>query len=231
MRIDRFIAKKLQMSSRTARHEILAGKVTANRAVLTDWSIEVCRFDEIWYEGDQIQAATSRVHLMLNKPVGVVSATTDTEHQTVIDLIDHPQSASLHLAGRLDRSSSGLILLTNDGRWSERLMHPTQKVAKVYRVETRTPIPASAVRAFERGFHFASEGIVTQPANLEILNAHLARVTIHEGRYHQIKRMFHRVDGIRLKSLHRESIGRIQLPQDLDSGAWRELRADEIEFD
>jgi 16S rRNA pseudouridine516 synthase len=145
----------------------------------------------------------------------------------VLDLIDAPAKDELHLAGRLDRASSGLLLLTNDGRWSKRLMAAETKVAKVYRVETLETIPAGAVEAFAQGFHFATEGVTTLPATLELLDDRRARVTLHEGRYHQVKRMFHRV-GCRVITLHRESIGGLQLPENLRPGAWRALEPDEI---
>jgi 16S rRNA pseudouridine516 synthase len=106
-------------------------------------------------------------------------------------------------------------------------MDPTSKVAKVYRVGTRDPIPESAIQAFAEGFHFHTENLVTLPAALEILSSHEALLTLHEGRYHQVKRMFHRI-GNRVTSLHRESIGGIELPQDLPPGAWRALTEREI---
>jgi 16S rRNA pseudouridine516 synthase len=143
-------------------------------------------------------------------------------HPTVIDLIDHPQRGELHLVGRLDRSSTGLMLLTNDGRWSKLLMHPKGHVPKVYEVETTSDIPEDAVQAFADGFEFPTEGIHTQPAQLELLGARTARVTLHEGRYHQIKRMFYRV-GTQVSRLHRISIGPYVLPSDLSPGAWREI--------
>ncbi len=164
---------------------------------------------------------------MLHKPVGVVSATTDAEHRTVIDLIDDPDRGSLHLVGRLDRSTSGLMLLTNDGRWSKALMDPARKVPKVYHVETRDPIPADAVEKFAAGFHFHTENLTTKPAVLEILGEREARLTLHEGRYHQVKRMFHRI-GNRVVNLHRQRIGSLVLGGDLPPGQWRALTPAEI---
>lgn len=165
---------------------------------------------------------------MLHKPGGVLSATTDKTHRTVLDLIDHPDKATLHLAGRLDRSSTGLVLLSNDGAWSESLTLPARKVEKSYLVETNRPIPPEAVIRFAEGFFFATEGITTLPARLEILAPDRARVILQEGRYHQIKRMFHRLDGIQLRSLHRERIGPFTLPDDLPPGRWRSLQAREL---
>jgi 16S rRNA pseudouridine516 synthase len=101
-------------------------------------------------------------------------------------------------------------------------------VPKVYQLETHEPIPPTAVEAFARGFYFHTEDIHTLPATLEITGPRQARVTLHEGRYHQIKRMFHRL-GCRLTSLHRESIGQLQLPDSLPVGAWRALTPEEIQ--
>ncbi|MBC8127185.1 MAG: pseudouridine synthase, partial [Gloeobacteraceae cyanobacterium ES-bin-144] len=138
-----------------------------------------------------------------------------------------PDKASLHLVGRLDRSTSGLVLLTNDGRWSKSLMSPARKVPKVYLVETCDPISPDAIEAFARGFYFHTEDLTTLPAKLEILAERKARLTLHEGRYHQVKRMFHRI-GNRVTALHRESVGGIALPGDLLAGQWRNLTADEV---
>ena len=188
---------------------------------------EVNRFSKVELDGAVIRKPERLLHLMLNKPVGVVSATVDAEHRTVIDLIDDPDKASLHLVGRLDRNTTGLVLLTNDGTWSKALMAPSRKVPKVYLVETRDPIPREAVAAFAKGFHFHTEDLTTLPATLEILAERRARLTLHEGRYHQVKRMFHRT-GNRVTALHRERIGGIALPDGLAPGDWRFLTNLEI---
>ena len=159
---------------------------------------------------------------MLHKPSGIVSATHDPAHRTVIDLIDDPDRETLHLAGRLDRSTTGLMLLTNDGAWSKRITEKAFGITKTYLVQTRDPMDPAIVRDFARGFYFATENITTQPAELTLLDSHHARLTLSEGRYHQIKRMFHRVQN-RVTALHREAIGPIQLPHDLPPGHWRPL--------
>jgi 16S rRNA pseudouridine516 synthase len=228
MKLEKFIAKRLGIGRREARLRLLDGRVSIEGIVTTGHCHEVSRFDEIVCDGACLQPSRARLYLMLHKPVGVLSATKDTIHHTVLDLIDHPNKESLHLAGRLDRSSSGLVLLSNDGPWSEALTIPGRKVGKEYLVETDRPIPHEAISLFAAGFHFATENIMTLPATLEILAPTCARVTLHEGRYHQIKRMFHRVDGIRLRSLHRERIGPITLPDDLAPGAWRPLSPMEV---
>src|SRR5690606_23746504 len=120
---------------------------------------------------------------------GVVSATKDQQHTTVVDLLDVPNREQLHIVGRLDFNSTGLLLLTNDGRWSRRLMTPQYKVIKVYRVSLGEPITEECVMAFASGIHFPYENITTKPATLKILDRFTAEVHLMEGRYHQIKRM------------------------------------------
>lgn len=222
MKLDRLLARHQGMGRKEARRRIAAGRVTVGDAVATRNELEVDRFTKVALDGQELRPAGRLLHLLLHKPVGVVSATSDSEHRTVIDLIDDPDRDQLHLAGRLDRFTSGLVLLTNDGRWSKRLMDPARKVAKVYRVETAETIEPSAIEAFARGFHFPTEDLVTRPALLELLGDKEARLTLHEGRYHQIKRMFHRVAN-RVTALHRESIGPYRLPADLAPGEWRAL--------
>jgi len=222
MRFDHFIARRLQVSERIAKTRIASGEFKIESCVCTDLQRKVTRFDEVTSVDTVIQSAIEPLYIALHKPAGILSATTDSEHNTVVDLIDHPDKYTLHLAGRLDRTSTGLILLTNDSDWSEALSLPDRKVAKVYLVETDRPIPESAVSQFAEGFYFASEETTTRPAQLDLLGPTAARVTLYEGRWHQIKRMFHRLDGIRMKSLHRESIGPYELG-DLASGDWKRL--------
>lgn len=230
MRFDHFISKQLQISERSAKTRIARGEFSVNGYADTNLQRRITRFDEVTSSEAVLQKSVEPLYIALHKPVGVVSATVDREHTTVVDLIDHPDKATLHLAGRLDRTSTGLILLTNDGSWSDALTQPDGKVEKVYLVGTDRPIPESAAERFAEGFDFSSEGIRTRPALLEKLGPTTARVTLHEGRWHQIKRMFHRLDGIRLTSLHRESIGRFRL-SGLEAGQWRRIESPfSIEF-
>lgn len=228
MKLDRLLAKHDSMGRNKARALIVTGRVRVNDFVMLRIDHEVDRFMKVELDAAVLQLPERLLHVMLHKPVGVVSATVDDEHPTVIDLIDDPDRHSLHLVGRLDRNTSGLILLTNDGRWSKALMNPSRKVPKVYRVETRDPIQQEAVATFAAGFHFHTEDLTTMPAQLEILGEREARLTLHEGRYHQIKRMFHRIAN-RVTRLHRESVGSLTLPVDLAPGEWRMLSKQEVE--
>jgi len=228
MKLDRLIAGHQSQGRQAAHHAIATRRVRVDGVVVTDSHHPVDRFMQVEMDDVLVQAADRALYLMLHKPVGILSATKDDQHPTVIDLIDDPDKHTLHIAGRLDRSTSGLVLLTNDGRWSKRLMAAEEKVPKVYLVETLNPISADAVESFARGFYFHTEDITTLPAELEILGEHCARLTLHEGRYHQVKRMFHRVEN-RVVKLHRESIGALVLPEDLPVGGWRELTREEVQ--
>lgn len=222
MKLDRFLAKHDALGGKTARRLLMEKRVRVDGRFVTNGTQEVDRFSRIELDAQVIQEPERALYLMLHKPVGYLSATIDDTHPTILDLIDDPDKHTLHIAGRLDRNSSGLVLLTNDGRWSKRLMAPHQKVPKVYLVETREPIAPEAVAAFAEGFYFHTEDLTTLPAELVILDDHHARLTLHEGRYHQVKRMFHRVHN-RVTRLHRESIGGLKLPEDLEVGRWRML--------
>jgi len=226
MKLDRLIARHRQMGRTTALRAIAARRVRVDGLVVVNGHVEVDRFLTVTLDEEPVQAAERGLYLLMHKPVGWLSATKDAQHPTVLDLIDDPNKETLHLAGRLDRSTSGLLILTNDGNWSKRLMAADFKVPKVYRVETDVPVPVDAVEAFERGFYFHTEDITTLPAKLEIIDECLSRVTLHEGRYHQVKRMFHRV-GCRVTALHRESIGVLRLPEDLKPGEWRPMKDEE----
>ncbi len=224
--IARLIARHTSTGGRTVHLLVAAGRVRVNGVVATRNQHEVDRFARVELDGEILQEATRALYIMLHKPTGILSATSDAAHSTVLDLIDDPDRHTLHLAGRLDRSTSGLMLLTNDGRWSKRVTDSSLRIPKVYRVTTLESIVGESVEAFARGFHFARENVQTLPASLEIMGKHEARVTLHEGRHHQIKRMFHFVNN-RVTRLHRESIGGLALPHDLAPGQWRELTPDE----
>jgi len=228
MRLDRFLTRRGTHSSREVLRLLVEKRVWIDRAVETSGLRKIDRFTRVELDGEILQAQEA-VYLMLHKPAGYLSATSDPQHPTVIDLIQHPLRGELHLAGRLDRASTGLLLLTNDGRWSKQVTEPREEVAKVYRVTTLEKIPAETAEIFAKGIYFAYENLTTRPAVLEVLGEREALLTIHEGRYHQVKRMFHAV-GNRVLSLHRERIGPLTLDASLPPGKIRALRLEEINF-
>ncbi|MBE0484381.1 MAG: 16S rRNA pseudouridine(516) synthase [Bacterioplanes sp.] len=220
-RLDRLLARTLQYPIKRVRLDIAQGKVRLDDDCCRDPSRLVHRFSLITYQGRVIQAQ-SPVYIMLHKPVGVVCATRDEQHQTVLDLIDHPQKHELHIVGRLDLNSSGLVLLTNDGRWSSALTDPQHKVPKVYEVRVENPLTPDYVSDFANGMYFAYEDITTASAELTLTSTYTARVVLTEGKYHQIKRMFGRFRNPVL-ALHRVAIGDHVLPAQLAAGEWSVL--------
>ncbi|MET0378109.1 MAG: 16S rRNA pseudouridine(516) synthase [Spongiibacteraceae bacterium] len=187
---------------------------------------KISAFCRVEVEGKTLQAREP-VYLMLHKPRGCVSATTDSKNPTVLDLIDLPAKEQLHLAGRLDFNTTGLLLLTNDGNWSSKIMLPHQKLPKTYRVETEEEITAEYVQKFAEGIYFRFENLTTLPAELKILSARSAELTIHEGRYHQIKRMFGFFQN-KVTGLHRLAMGNIVLDDKLSPGDYRHLTSAEV---
>lgn len=222
MKLWKYLAKHEGAGRRAALQWLTNGEVWLDAVPASngDGGVEIDDFQEIRLRDTVLQPARQRVFLMLHKPAGYVSATTDAQHPTVLDLVDHPQKNDLHLVGRLDRWSTGLLLLTNDGKWSANITQTGNEVPKVYYVRTAKPLTEADVAAFAAGFYFHTENITTRPARLEILEPQSARITLCEGRYHQLKRMFYRVEN-RVTSLHRESIGDWVLPTDLPEGQWR----------
>lgn len=227
MRLDRFLSKRPELNRQEVRHLLLAGRVRVDGRVIGDGRCEINGFNRIELDARLLQEGRPARYLMLHKPSGCVSATSDPQHRTVLDLLAEGERDDLHIAGRLDGNTTGLLLLTNDGQWSRRLTLPGSKLPKVYQVETAEPIGAEYIETFERGIYFAFEGLVTLPAQLEILGSHRARLTLVEGRYHQVKRMFGHFRN-RVTRLHRESIGPIRLDPALQPGEYRPLTQAEI---
>lgn len=225
-RLDRFISQHCAIKRADVRLLLAQGRVLLNGVVARDINQLVQAFDEVLFDGQILQAKQAR-YLMLHKPVGVVSATRDDEHKTVLDLLPEDLRADLHIAGRLDLNSSGLLLLSNDGRWSRRLSAPEHKVPKIYQVTLQNPLTEEYAPAFAAGMYFAYEDITTAPAQLRILSEYVAEVILSEGKYHQIKRMFGRFRNPVL-ALHRSAIGEIVLDKHLAPGQFRELTPAEI---
>lgn len=221
MRLDRLVGKWAGTGKRRTRELFEAGRVRFNGETVAEGGVAVGTFDRVEVDGKVLQNRVSR-YVILNKPTGVVSATVDQEHVTVIDLIDAEWAGELHLAGRLDRFTTGLVVLTNDSRYSEWLTLPGSKVGKVYLVEVDGEIGEEVVAAFQEGVAFEKEGITTAPAKVELLASNRCRLTIYEGKHHQVKRMFARFE-LKVVSLHREAVGELRLPDHLKAGEWREF--------
>lgn len=225
-RLDRFLSSELNIKRKDIRLMLAQGRVLVDGVIARDIQQAVDEFSHVTLDGDVLKDNRPS-YVMLHKPVGVVSATKDDKHKTVIDLLDREDSAELHIVGRLDLNTSGLVLLTNDGRWSRKLMSPESKVAKRYRVTLKNALSEDYIEAFAKGFYFEFEGITTQPAKLKLISEYIAEVTLIEGKYHQIKRMFGRFRNPVI-GLHRISVGNIILDPHLIPGMSRTLTVQEI---
>lgn len=226
-RLDRFLAQHCQISRKQVRLMLAQGRVKINSSVARNIEQVIDTFTHITLDNKVIQDNTA-YYVMLNKPVGVVSATKDEQHKTVLDLLEYPFKNELHIVGRLDLNTSGLVLLTNDSRWSERLTLPEHKVSKRYIVYLKNKLDEAYVNAFAEGMYFSFEDITTKSAKLTIIADYQAEVELTEGRYHQIKRMFGRFRNP-VTALHRASIGTVVLDSQLAAGQSRMLTLQEVE--
>ena len=227
MRVDRFLSNLPRFNRQQVRLLMVERRVKVDGQVVSDPHHEVREFSHVMVDNDVLQAGKPARYFMLHKPQGCVSATSDPQHRTVLDLLDEPDKGDLHIAGRLDFNTTGLLLITNDGQWSRRLTQPRTKLPKVYYVETEQAIGPQYAATFSAGLYFAFEDLTTQPADLQVLSPKSARLSIIEGRYHQVKRMFGHFDN-KVTRLHRERMGPLVLDEQLAPGQYRPLTEAEI---
>ena len=227
MRLDRYLTSVTSLSRKQARQQIRASSVRVNAEVRSDPRTHVRPDDCIELNGRPLRQAGLR-YFMLHKPADVVCANRDAHHVTAIDLISDADSDQLQIAGRLDKDTTGLLLLTDDGQWNHRLTSPRHEHPKVYEVETLRPINDETIASFAQGLLLAADERPTRPADLTRYDKHRARLVLREGRYHQVKRMFE-ASGNRVVKLHRSAIGSIILDETLAPGDYRPLTPQEVD--
>lgn len=226
MRLDKLVSHVTGLTRKEARALIKEGRIRVGGGLVRDAAFHVTPDIAVTLDGAPLGDAGPR-YFMLNKPQGVISATHDGEHETVINLLDEPHPEKLHIAGRLDIDTTGLVLITDDGAWSHRITHPGRGCRKVYRVWVDHDIDPALVDLFARGVMLHNETKPTLPAELLLLGGNECLLTLQEGRHHQVKRMFASVDN-RVTRLHRERVGDIVLDPALEPGEYRPLTAEEI---
>ena len=225
MRLDRRLSE-LALGTRKEVQEIVRrGRVQVNGVSVRDSGMHTEDTDVLCVDGKVLDARRER-HIMLNKPEGVLTAARDKKQRTVMDLLE-PVHASLSCmpVGRLDRDTTGLLLFTTDGELSHRLLSPARHVDKVYRAVTDLPLSPADVEVFSAGMDLGD--FVAAPAGLVIEDTHTATVTVHEGKFHQVRRMFEKV-GKTVVKLDRIAFGPLTLDTALARSAWRELADEEI---
>jgi len=227
MRLDKYLATHSEATRALAKMAIKSGRVLVNGAVEKNQGRKISPVDEVMVNG-QVLEVSGEVYLVMHKSAGIICATQDEEQDTVLDFLDGYTHKKLHVAGRLDKDTTGLVLITSDGKWSHRVTSPNYVCEKTYFVETVLPIQEAYVDEFAQGVVLKDEAKPTLPAALEILSTHSARLSLTEGRYHQVKRMFGAM-GNRVTKLHREVVGCVGL-EGLKEGEFRDLTEEEVRF-
>ena len=227
MRLDKFLSNNTPYSRSQIHKLIRLGDVRVNGNSKLKPEQKILTSDEVYLHNELI-AQRQPQYLMMHKPAGYVCATQDSDNPTVMDLLDEDFLDELQIVGRLDKDTTGLLLLTDDGQWNHRITAPVSHCKKTYKVDLAEAISPETSMQFQQGVLLDGEKKLTAPAKLEIINSHQAYLTISEGKYHQVKRMFAAV-GNHVTALHREKIGGLQLDPKLQAGEYRRLTEREKE--
>ena len=230
MRLDNLLAQE-KISRKAMKQALLKGEILVDGCLARSLAQNIdTGLQELLFRGQIIQGY-EHTYLMLHKPAGVVTANKDKELPTIMDLLSPDiQSDKLYAVGRLDRDTTGLLLLTDNGPLGFQLLHPQYHVDKTYQVEVNGLLTPDHIQAFQKGIVFL-DGTVCKPARLEILSASpshsQASITISEGKFHQVKKMFLSV-GVKVTSLKRTCFGSWSLDQNLQEGDYRPLNSQEL---
>jgi len=226
MRLDKYISQATSLTRSQAKKVISRGKVSGNTETIRNSAYKVSIDEAIYLDGKAITIRGPR-YIMLNKPQDFICSTVDEQLPSILNLIDVEKREQLFIAGRLDADTTGLALITDEGQWSHKITSPRKKCAKRYRVKLAEPLPENAIEQFQDGIQLKSENQPCLPAQLEVLSETEVLLTIREGKYHQVKRMFAAL-GNHVMALHREKVGQIELDPKLELGEWRYLTDQEV---
>jgi len=228
MRLDKFICKSTELTKIEAIQHIHLGEVSVNGEMARDEATQVHEDNTIKLNGARLKTRDFR-YILMHKPAGTICSNIDEVYPSLFNYLVVDNASELHIAGRLDADTTGLVLITDDGRWSFNITTPTRQCRKVYRVELSRALSIeqaeSIATRFKNGVQLQGEDGLTRPAKLEMISSNEVLLTITEGKFHQVKRMFSAV-GNRVVFLHREQIGEIRL--DVEVGQWRYLTEGEV---
>lgn len=233
IRLDKYLADMSIGTRSEVKRLIKKGMVRVDGEVVRKPEYKIDEVKDSVFVGDRQVSYVKAEYYMLNKPAGVVSATEDSLHRTVIDLIDSRVRKDLFPVGRLDIDTEGLLIITNDGALSHRLLSPKKHVNKTYFARISGRVTGRTIEQFAEGLNIGTEEKpeITKPGVLEIVSfgdTSEIRLTIQEGKYHQVKRMFQAV-GMEVTYLKRESMGKLKLDPELKTGEYRALTKEELE--
>lgn len=229
MRLDRFLCETTDLTRSLAKKALHREEVLVDGEVIKNPATQVDEDSRVTWNGERLALVGLR-YVMLHKPEGVECSARRGLYPLVRELVDLPHVERLQTVGRLDVDTTGLVLLTDDGQWSHRVTSPKRRCGKVYAVTLAEPLEGAAredaVARFAEGVLLDGEEKPTRPAELTLRSPCVAELTLYEGKYHQVKRMFAAI-GHHVVALHRESIGPLSLGQ-LGPGEWRELTEEEV---
>ncbi|MFQ3186519.1 MAG: 16S rRNA pseudouridine516 synthase [Marinomonas primoryensis] len=228
MRLDKFVCKSTELTKIEAIQHIHLGEVSVNGEMARDEATQVHENNMITLNGTRLKTRDFR-YILMHKSAGTICSNIDEAYPSLFNYLVVDKASELHIAGRLDVDTTGLVLITDDGRWSFNITSPTRQCRKVYRVELSRALTIeqseSITTRFKNGVQLQGEEGLTRPAKLDVISSNEVLLTIIEGKFHQVKRMFSAV-GNRVVLLHREQIGEVRL--DVEVGQWRYLTEGEV---
>ncbi|WP_301098394.1 16S rRNA pseudouridine(516) synthase RsuA [Otariodibacter sp.] len=228
MRLDKFIAENTGLTRSQASKAIKSGLVMINNFIEKNGAKKITPQDEIFFDNEKLAWIEAGQYFMLYKPQNYVCTHDEGDYPTVFEFFDYPLTTRLHCAGRLDVDTTGLVLLTDNGQWSHRITSPKYLCDKTYLVTLADPVESNYAQLLSEGLLLRGEKTLTKPASLEIIDDYNVNLTISEGRYHQVKRMFAAL-GNKVIGLHRWKIGDVVLDESLEEGNFRPLTQKEME--
>jgi 16S rRNA pseudouridine516 synthase len=224
MRLDKYICKSTELNRDEAIEVLQRRQVKIDHKVFSNGAAQVHDNNHVTLDNIPLTLRPFR-YILIHKPANTLCSNVDESHPSILNYIDVTKKSELHIVGRLDADTTGLVLLTDDGSWTYKIITPSAECEKVYRVTLRDELTEDAILKLEKGVMLVGIDEPTRPAKVMVLSPNEVLLTITQGKFHQVKRMFRAV-GNRVKRLHREKIGQVSL--DVELGQWRYLTSDEV---
>lgn len=225
MRLDKYICKSTELNRIEANDVLQRRMVKVDNKVFTAGAVQVYSNHRVTLDDISLNLRPFR-YILIHKPANTLSSNIDENHPSIFNYLDVNKKSELHIVGRLDADTTGLVLITDDGSWTSKIIKPSAQCEKVYRVTLRDEISDEAILKLEQGLMLKGIDEPTLPAKVTVLSSNEVLLTITQGKFRQVKRMFRAV-GNRVKHLHREKIGQVSL--DVELGQWRYLTSDEVD--
>ena len=225
MRLDKYICKSTKLNRVEANDVIQRRLVKVDGKVFLSGAVQVYGIQCVTLNDISLKLRPFR-YILIHKPANTLCSNIDERHPSILNYLDINNKSELHIVGRLDADTTGLLLITDDGSWTSKIIMPNAQCEKVYRVTLRDELTSEAILKLEKGVMLIGIDEPTLPAKVTQLSSHEVLLTITQGKFRQVKRMFRAV-GNRVKQLHREKIGQVSL--DVELGQWRYLTTDEVD--